>query len=100
MADRYDAYRFDLVAMAEAAGPRDAVVLEDYDASVVRFLDAGDPPTVIAPGSSIGPSSGVARVLATSATDLVRSLGAQVDSRIVVIARRPDGSPTVYAASP
>jgi 4-amino-4-deoxy-L-arabinose transferase-like glycosyltransferase len=100
VADRYDAYRFDLVAMAEAAGPRDVVVLDDYDASVVRFLDAGDPPTVIPPGSVIGPSSGFARVLATSATDLVRSLGAQVASRITVIARRTDGMPTVYAASP
>ena len=100
IAERYDAYRFDLVAMAHAAGPRDAVILDDYDASVVRFLDPGDPPTVIAPGSVLSPSSDVERVFATSSADLVRSLGAQVTSRIIVIARRPDGTPTVYEASP
>jgi hypothetical protein len=86
--------------MAQAAGQRDAVILDDYDASVVRFLDAGDPPTVIAPGSVISPSSDVERVFATSSADLVRSLGTQVTSRIIVIARRPDGTPTVYEASP
>lgn len=99
-ADRYDAYRFDLVAMADAAGPRDAVILDDYDASVVRFLDAGAMPAVIAPGTPIGPSSGAERIFATSAADLVRSLGTQVASRITVIARRPDGTPTVFMASP
>jgi 4-amino-4-deoxy-L-arabinose transferase-like glycosyltransferase len=100
VADRYDAYRFALVALAGAAGPRDAVILGDYDASVVRFLDAGNQPTVIAPGSPIGPSSEEARVLATSEADLLLSLGPQVTSRITVIARRPDGTPTVYTASP
>ena len=100
VADRYDAYRFDLVAIAEEAGPRDAVILDDYDASVVRFLDEGAMPAVIPPGSPVGPSSGIGRVFETSASDLLRSLGPKAASRITVVARRSDGSPTVYSASP
>ena len=100
VAERYDAYRFDLVAMADAARPTDVVILDDYDASVIRFLDANAPPAVIAPGSAIGQAAAFDRVLAIDSADLVRSLGSKVSSRITVIARRPDGSPAVYAASP
>jgi 4-amino-4-deoxy-L-arabinose transferase-like glycosyltransferase len=98
--DRYDAYRFDLVAIADAAGPQDAVILDDYDASVVRFLDSNDLPEVITPGSTIGPSTGTRNVFATSASDLLRALGPQAASRVIVVARRPDGTASVYAASP
>ena len=100
VADRYDAYRFDLAAMADAARPTDAVILDDYDATVIRFLDANAPPAVLAPGSAIGEAAAFDHVLAIDSADLVRSLGSQVSSRITVIARRPDGSPAVYSASP
>ena len=100
LAARYDAYRFDLMAMADAARPTDAVILDDYDATVIRFLDANGPPAVIAPGSTVSQPAAFDRVLATDPADIVRSLGSQVTSRISVIARRPDGSPAVFAASP
>jgi len=100
VADRYDAYRFDLVAMADAARRTDAVILDDYGATVIRFLDTNGPPAVVAPGSAISQPAAFGRVLALDSVDLVRSLGSQVTPRITVIARRPDGSPSVYAASP
>ena len=67
---------------------------------VIRFLDANGPPVVIAPGSAVSVPAAFDRVLATDPADIVRSLGSQVTSRITVIARRPDGSPAVFAASP
>ncbi len=100
VADRYDAYRFDLVAMARAAGPTDAVILDEYDATVIRFLDARQPPLVIAPGSAAPQGASFRRVLALSPGDLTHALGATIEPRISVVARRPDGRPSVYAASP
>jgi hypothetical protein len=98
--DRFDAYRFDLVAMAGSAGRTDAVILDDYSANVIRFLDAGRLPTIVAPGSPIGQPAAFDRILALSAADLARSLGAGVAPRVTVLDRRPDGRPSVYAASP
>ena len=100
VADRYDAYRFDLVAMAHAAGPADAVIVDDYSATVIRFLDASQPPSVIAPGSTAPHATRFRRVLALSPGDLTRALGAEIEPRISVVDSRPDGRPSVYAASP
>ena len=100
VADRYDAYRFDLVAMADATRPTDAVILDDYDASVIRFLDASHAPAVIAPGSAVSQRATFDRVLALDSAYLVRSLGSRVTARVTVVARRPDGCPSVFAASP
>jgi 4-amino-4-deoxy-L-arabinose transferase-like glycosyltransferase len=100
LADRYDAYRFDLVAMATASRPGDIVILDDYDATVIRFLDANRPPTVIAPRTALPPSVAFERVLALSPDDLTRVLGSTVTPRIVVLARRPDGRASVYAVPP
>jgi hypothetical protein len=98
-ADRYEAYRFDLTAMANAAGPRDAVILDDYSATVIRFLDAGRTPAVIAPGTPLAHTR-FPRLLALSQSDLSRALGDHVGSRVTVLAWRPDGSAAVYAAVP
>jgi len=100
VADRYDAYRYDLVAMANAAGPTDAVILDDYSATVVRFLDASHPPSVIAPDSPAPQPDRFDRLLALRSEDLQRVLGAGIEQRVTVVARRPDGRPSVYAASP
>jgi len=100
VADRYDAYRYDLVAMAAAAQPTDAVILDDYDADVLRFLDARSLPTIIAPGSTIPAPTTYRNVLATSRDDLIRSLRKSVGEEITVIARHPNGRPSVYSAMP
>jgi hypothetical protein len=41
VADRYDPYQFDLVAMAAEAGSGDIVILDHHSATVIRFLDGG-----------------------------------------------------------
>ncbi len=93
-ADRSVAFRYDLVALAEAAGPQDAVILDDYDASVVRFLDARALPAIIAPGEPIAHGAYRA-ILATSREALSAALGAEAASAEVV-ARGPGGAPMVW----
>ena len=100
VADRYDPYRFDLLAMAEAAGPTDAVILDDYSATVIRFLDVRHLPAVIAPGSAVLQPARFRRMLALGPGDLTRALGAEIEPRISVVATRPDGHPSVFSASP
>ncbi len=96
VADRYDAFRYDLVALADAAGPRDAVILDDYDASVVRFLDAGALPAIIAPGVAIPDASRYAAILAVDRDTLVTALGGAVAAPARVLARDPAGAPAVW----
>ncbi len=100
VADRYAAFSYNLVALAHAAGPHDAVILDDYDASVVRFLDADAPPAIVAPGTRISASNGYRQVLATSRAALAVTLGERAAGSAQVVARDPAGSPTVWAAPP
>ncbi|MBI2775702.1 MAG: glycosyltransferase family 39 protein [Chloroflexi bacterium] len=98
VADRYDAYRYDLVAMAAQAGPDDVVVLDDYSATVIRFVDALRLPTIVAPGRPI--SLPGARVLALSRDDLRAALGPEAAQRAVPVARNPRGDTVVWGLSP
>ncbi len=74
--DRYDAYSFDLTALASAATaqPSAIVIVDDYDAMSVRFLDAGRHVTIVPPGTDLADTSASA-VLARSTDDLALSLG-------------------------
>jgi hypothetical protein len=63
VADPYDPYRFDLVAMAAKAGSGHLVNLDVYSATVIRFLDVDRPPRIFPPGASISASTTDARVL-------------------------------------
>jgi len=101
VADRYDAYTDDLSAMAAAArAPRTAVILGDYDATVVRFLDAAALPAIVAPGTRIATPTAYARVLARSVSDLTAAVGPSVAARSIVIERDPSGRPRVWAVRP
>jgi 4-amino-4-deoxy-L-arabinose transferase-like glycosyltransferase len=97
VAERYDAYSFDLVAMARlaAATPHRIVVLDDYRALVVRFLDAGGSVDVEAPGRRLTPSAG-STVLALDREDLAAALGAGAAERACIVARDPGGTPRVW----
>lgn len=97
VADRYDAYRYDLVAMAAQAGPADMVILDDYSATVIRFLDALRLPTIVVPGRPISPPG--ARVLALSRDDLATALGQDAARRAVPVVRNPRGHTVVWGLS-
>jgi 4-amino-4-deoxy-L-arabinose transferase-like glycosyltransferase len=100
IADRYEAYGYDLVAMAEAAGSQDVVILDAYSAGVVRFLDSPSPPEVVEPGHLLGVLSPTASILARSLADLQAAVGADAVMRARVAAVDPTGKPTVWILPP
>jgi len=102
VADRYDAYTYDLVAMADVArqAPRAAVVLDDYSATVVRFLDFHDPPAILAPGTRLGDASAFSTVIARTRDELAGVLGPQAAGRAIPVARDETGHPTVWSVAP
>jgi hypothetical protein len=98
VADRYEAYSYDVVAMAEAAGVQDVVLLDPYTAGVVEFLDSPDPPRVADPRvplSTLPPG----RVLALTLSDIAVSVGDDASGQAVVIAMDPSGDPAVWAVA-
>lgn len=100
VAARYTAYSFDLVATARiaAAHPGSVVVLDDYRALVVRFLDAGGPVTVARPGRRLHPPPGTA-VLALRRSTLATALGTATAERAAVAERDPSGAPRVWVVA-
>lgn len=97
---RYDAYTYDLVAMATSAGPSDTVILDDYSANVVRFIDAVHPPAISPPGTRPSTPNPGGRVLALSRSDLAAAIGANAAASAQPIAWDPGGTPSVWAWRP
>jgi 4-amino-4-deoxy-L-arabinose transferase-like glycosyltransferase len=100
VADRYAAYSYELVAMAAAArGTGNAVIVDDYSSTVIRFLDINHLPTIVARSVAI-PEPGMYRaIFALSRGDLQRALGPEA-AGARVIATDPAGRPTVWAITP
>jgi hypothetical protein len=101
VADRYDAFDYDLVALADAAGPADIAILDDYSAGVVRFLARPEPPGFVDPGTRLQDVPAGAKVLALTLEDLSAALGEVVTARAArIIAVDPGGRPRVWAVTP
>ena len=106
VSDRYHAYSYDVVALAHAARPGDAIVIDDYNRIDVEFLaetasdDSLARPRIFTHGSQIPDPARYGEVLALSREDLSAAVGAPVDARARVIARTPDGLPAVWAVAP
>jgi len=96
--ERYSAYSFALVALARAAnhGSSTAVIVDDYSAFDVAFLDADHPPTRIRPGTTIADVSRYSRVIAGSRSELARAIGRVLAARAVATAHDPHGAPVVF----
>ncbi|MGZ3303837.1 MAG: hypothetical protein ACXVBG_23420, partial [Isosphaeraceae bacterium] len=99
-ADRYEAFGFDLVALAGAADHRSAVIVDDYSATVIRFLDASDLPIIVEPGQRIGTPLSYAIIFGRSLDDMERALGREVAATAHAVARDPAGRPTGWAVIP
>jgi 4-amino-4-deoxy-L-arabinose transferase-like glycosyltransferase len=106
VSDRYHAYSYDVVELAQAAKPGDAVVIDDYNRIDVEFLtdvafdDSLLRPRIFTHGSQIPDPARYAEVLALSREDLSAAMGAPVDARVRVIARTTDGRPAVWGVVP
>jgi 4-amino-4-deoxy-L-arabinose transferase-like glycosyltransferase len=99
VAERYTAYSFELLTAARlaAAHPGSVVVLDDHRELVVRFLDAGLPVEVAAPGTRLHPPPGTT-VLALRRHTLATAVGADAAARAAVMERDPSGAPRLWAA--
>ena len=102
VADRYEAFSYPIVSLADLAAdnPGSAVVLDDYSAIDVRFLDFSRLPTIVAPGTSISNPASYSEILALSRADLVKALGTELGGLAVPVAWDPSGAPSVWAVVP
>jgi 4-amino-4-deoxy-L-arabinose transferase-like glycosyltransferase len=99
VADRYEAFSYSVVAMADAADGDDIVLLYPHAAGVVRFLDSTDPPQVAIPGARLAEMP-AGNVLALTRTDLEGSVGEAAAQRAFVVAVDPAGRPAVWMLPP
>lgn len=101
VADRYEAYSFDIVAAAQqAAAPGSALVIDEYNQLDTDFLDAASPPEVFRPGVRIDRPGRFRRVVALSRDDLAAALGPATAARASVVESDPQGRPRVFVVTP
>jgi hypothetical protein len=107
VADRYAAFTFADVALANAAvnnptdgGPSTLVILDSYDAMDVQFLDAGRLPTIVAPMTRIANAAVYTLIVAPSRADIAAAVGSGIAADAQVGATDPQGNPVVFEVVP
>lgn len=102
VADRYDAFSFDVAALAGLSthGASDVVIVDDYSAMTVQFLDAGRLPTIVPPGTALHDRPSGGAVLALRRADLETALGSAAAATARAVAWDPAGRPTVWEVGP
>ena len=102
VAARYHPYSFDIFALAQEARslPGTALVVDDYAALDVRFLDSGALPRLVAPGERLGNPHLYSRIVAPTRGDIAKAAGEDVAERAVPAARDPAGNPVAWSARP
>lgn len=101
VADRYQAFSYPVVAMADLAGadPGSAVIVSDYSAMDVLFLDFDRPPAIVNPGLRISNPGEYRQILALSQVDLSAALGPTLGATARPVAWDTSGAPTVWAVT-
>lgn len=97
VADRYVDYSFALVALAEAAGPATAVIIDGYDAETIRFIDRDHLPVIVDPGR---PVPGGDAVVSEDHSRLLRIAGAAASGTVVPVAYDWQGRPVAWRLDP
>src|SRR5258708_23064654 len=97
---RYPAFAYDMVALADASGPKDAVVVDHYNRIDVEFLDAGRPTRIFQHGIPLTDPGRYAQVLALSREDLQVALGPAVAARARILSVTPGGRPAGWSVAP
>lgn len=105
--DRYTAFTFADVAIAVAAvnnptggGPSTLVILDDYDAMDVQFLDSNRPPTIISANTKIANPAVYTLIVAPTRADIAASVGTGLAADARVVATDPLGNPVAFAVVP
>lgn len=101
VADRYQAFSYPVVAMADLAegSPGSVVIVSDYSAMDVLFLDFDRPPAIVKPGLVISNPGAYRQILALSQADLSTALGPALGGTAKPVAWDPSGTPTVWAVT-
>jgi hypothetical protein len=101
VADRYDAYSFTLVSLADAAArPNTAVIADDYSRMDVQFLDYGLAPALYLPGDPIPNPQSFSQIVATTRGDLVAAVGETAATGARAVAWDLSGRPVVWVLTP
>jgi len=107
VADRYSPFTFADVALASAAvenptggGPSTLLILDEYDAMDVQFLDAGRLPTIVEPLRRVANPAVYSLIVAPSRADIAAAVGATLATDAQVVASDPFGNPVAFAVIP
>src|SRR5207253_9154939 len=102
VSERYDAYSFADVQLAAASqgGPANVVVIDDFDAVDVRFLDAPDPPTIVNPGLRLVNPLVYSLIVAPTRAGIADATNSATAGRASVAASDPRGVPAVWEVTP
>jgi hypothetical protein len=107
IADRYAAFTFADVALANAAvdnatggGASTLLILDDYDAMDVQFLDAGRLPTIVEPDRRISNAAVYSLIVARSRADIAAAVGPGLAADAEVAATDPFGNPVAFEVVP
>jgi len=105
--DRYAAFTFADVALANAAvdnatggGASTLLILDDYDAMDVQFLDAGRLPTIVDPDRRISNAAVYSLIVAPSRADIAAAVGPALAADAQVAATDPFGNPVAFQVVP
>ena len=102
VADRYDAYHFELVDFARAAGahPNTAVIVDAFEVMDVWFLDYAQGPTFFPPGTRIPSPHAFSQIVALTRGDLVAAVGETAAQGARAVAWDLSGRPVVWVLTP
>ena len=101
VADRYEAYSFALVDLANAAArPNSAVIADDYSRMDVQFLDYALAPTLYLPGDRIPNPQSFKQIVAMTRGDLAAAVGESAAAGAHPVAWDLSGKPTVWVLTP
>jgi 4-amino-4-deoxy-L-arabinose transferase-like glycosyltransferase len=100
-ANRYREFSYDTYAVSQlASAPGSAVVIDDYSALDVRFIDYAQPPAIVEPGTVISNPKAYRLILSHNRDDLARAVGPELAARIVAVSWDPSGNPVVWEVAP
>lgn len=97
---RYEAYSFNVVELARQAGPRTLALIDDYQATDLRFIDSNAPPLIAEPGTKVARIADYDRVLALTRAAIVASVGEDAAASASAVATNPQGRPSVWELRP
>jgi 4-amino-4-deoxy-L-arabinose transferase-like glycosyltransferase len=97
-ADRAEAFRFDLVSMAQVAKPTDALIATEFEQFTLDYIHDTPEPIVVRPGQRVTAAM-AHRVLAVRIEELQAAVGDAPSEGPVPVAWDGAGQPTVWAVT-